>query len=113
MKILRNIVLFALPFIIIINLYRFIFVGDNSTFGFQSFMDYFQTFNGWQSTLTVIYDMKTYVNEFVDAYQNVNAWEYIVAFFEMVGAVFRIPIAILTDIVGVVVWVVQFITGTN
>ena len=90
MRVLKYIVAFILPILLLINLWRFV-MGNTDEVGFRFAVDYTSTYRGWQSTVSFFQYMYSLAN--VD-----NAGEAILLVLSPLWAPVAIGIAILSDI---------------
>lgn len=104
MKIFKSIVIFALPFLLIVNLYHFIVLQDGDTVLFGRFIDYFGTFNGFEMVKQTIVDIRDYAVLVASGIDEGNILSILSGTFWVLFNAFSIPIKAILDIVNILIW---------
>lgn len=102
MKILGKILMFVLPALLIVNLYRFYFMNETYTYsGVKDFFEYVATFNGLSNTINTINGF----NESIHAFEEAGDFiETITKIWEAIRSFFNIIVGIVKDIISNIMW---------
>lgn len=109
MKILRNILLFFLPVLLVVNITRYFFMGYNvfTYHGIQWVFYNIGTFNGLSHTIESINTIGMYANNMLGS--DNNAFEVLGNAFMMLFYGFAIPVTVVVDIILDITWVFRFL----
>ena len=113
MRLLRNIVLIALPLLLMVNLYRWVFAdssGVEYTFkGFAFLHSRIQSFPGLDMTFTMFESIQEKATAFNDIEINslLDVFTAVSNMAQLIGQAFSIPIMIVIDVVRDIWWFID------